>query len=174
MMAWLDSELETRATVEVSEHLDTCEACRRRFDAEERLERGMAEMLRDERAPDEEWKRLTAALGDSHASRWRWVAVAASLLLALTVALRLTPHPNGLLAEMARSHRAVVAGEATLDIYTSEGERLRSFLSERRLDALAPELPGMVGHHAMELVGVREEHLLGQRGVSVALRPRCS
>ena len=170
MMAWLDSELDTRATVEVSGHLETCAPCRRRFDAEERLERGAAALLRDdEPMPAEVWQRLQASLGRRGAPPWRWMAAAASLLLALTVALQLTPQSHELLSEMARSHRALVSGRVGLDLVTDESGPLHEWLAERRLAGLAAALPGQVGHHAVALRGAREERLLGQGGVSVAL-----
>ena len=170
MMAWLDSELDTRATVEVSGHLETCGPCRTRFEAEERLEQGVAERLRDERMPADVWARVGAVPGRRRASSWRWVAAASSLLLVLTLALKLTPHPNELMAEMAARHRAMVAGRAGLDLVTGEGEPLRAWLAARRLEGLAPGLPGLVDHHDMQLLGAREERLLGQGGVAVALR----
>lgn len=170
MMAWLDSELDTRATVEVSTHLESCRPCRRLFDAEERLERGLGLLLRDEPMPADVRDRLAAAVGARRPWPWRWLAAAAALLLALTLALQLTPRDNALLAEMAATHQALVSGRAHLDLHTAEGEPLRAWLAERRLAGLTPALPGRVGHHAVDLLGAREERLAGQGGVSVAVR----
>ena len=48
LMAYLDSELDTRTTVELEEHLEACPSCRRRFEAEGRVERALTEPLRTE------------------------------------------------------------------------------------------------------------------------------
>lgn len=170
LMTYLDSELDARSTGEVSEHLDGCPECRQRFAAEERLERGMADALGGGAMPADEWESLEASLRRPAVPWWRWAAAAAALVAALALLLQTEPLQEGLLHEMMRAHRAVAAGDVALDLRTAERDAVDAFLDERSLAALADGLPGTVDGHPLELVGVREERLLGQPAVAVHLR----
>jgi len=71
LMTYLDSELDVRSSLEVGEHLERCDACRARFEAEARLERLVARHLGVEAMPEDVWRRLRdgagAAASRSHA-----------------------------------------------------------------------------------------------------------
>ncbi len=175
MMVYLDSELETHVTDAVSEHLDGCDVCRERFDAEDRLERRTGALLREATMPEEEWESLLDSLGRPVTPWWRWAAAAAVLVAALSLLLKSEPHQDGLLHEMMRAHRALAMGDeradvSAADIVGPEREAIDAFLEQRSLGVLAAAIPSTIEGHPIELVGAREERLLGQPAASVQLR----
>lgn len=89
---YLDSELDPATTFSIGEHLAGCEACRRRFEAELRVDQKIARALQAEGVTDETWARVVRPLRQSPAAPIRRamlvaVSLAASLLLLLAAGL---------------------------------------------------------------------------------------
>lgn len=85
---YLDSELDSTKTFEVSEHLRNCPACRARFEREERVDELMKRSLRATRMPEDMWSDLTRRVRRSPQrvrSVWaRPLAIAASIVMLIT------------------------------------------------------------------------------------------
>lgn len=83
---YLDSELETAKTFEITEHLRTCEGCRRRFDAERQVDDMMRDRLGRESMPPPLWSQLRREVNRAHMlQKLRpigFVALAACLVIA--------------------------------------------------------------------------------------------
>jgi hypothetical protein len=109
--AYLDSELDTETTARVNDHLDRCEPCEKRFRAERRLEKLLAERIGEVPAGAEE--RFGRILGRAVRPRRRRLlaigAVAATFLAAGLSAL--LPRPEPTLVDLARrDHTQAVTG----------------------------------------------------------------
>lgn len=87
---YLDSELDPTKTFEVSQHLESCEQCRDRFEKEGRADELMAAMLRREE-PFVNWAALERAISTPRRRiavlRPRWVLAAAACVAFLLISL---------------------------------------------------------------------------------------
>ena len=92
---YLDSELGQTKTYEISEHLQQCEACARRFEAEGRVDEMIRDRIEPERMPDELWTSLRDIPERSQRTRWHaWgsrLAMAAVLAVTFVGVMRLWP-----------------------------------------------------------------------------------
>lgn len=100
--AYLDSELDATGAAEFERHLGTCADCRQHLAAEEQLRESLKQAQLYERAPqalrDKIWDALPQSASSTQRLRkdssssgvagyWRWLAVAATLLLALAIGI---------------------------------------------------------------------------------------
>jgi mycothiol system anti-sigma-R factor len=104
--AYLDSELDATGAAEFERHLETCANCREHLAAEEQLRDSLKRAQLYERAPqalrDNIWAALpksapssslksiredSSSFSGTTAGYWRWLAVAATLLLALSIGI---------------------------------------------------------------------------------------
>lgn len=147
---YLDSELGTETSYEISRHLESCPACRARADAEGRMEEAFREAL--SKAPQgtsEAWDRAAhRALG--RRDRRSWIAAAAGLLLILGAgAYLLGAGEIDLAAAMDHSHRKYLAGGLAPAIETSDPSALvayfRGKLPVRTTLGLPPEDVSLLG-----------------------------
>lgn len=87
MSPYLDSELGSTKTFEVSEHLRTCPECTARFEAERSADQAMRAQLSNDTMPAELWSKVTASVSTSSWIRalrsQRYWAMAACLVLAV-------------------------------------------------------------------------------------------
>ncbi len=85
---YLDSELDQTKTFEVSQHLQNCTSCTRRFEAERRADKLMVDSLTRESMPDHVWAHLCDTVAQpSWMQRFiapRNLAIAACLALVIT------------------------------------------------------------------------------------------
>lgn len=61
---FIDSELDAKTNLEISEHLSSCDNCKRRFAQEERIEKSLVSALKEDKAPKslEIWERVISSL----------------------------------------------------------------------------------------------------------------
>jgi len=109
--AYLDGELDGARSAEFNQHLRTCAICAAALREEEKLRRAIEESRLYSRAPAGLKLRIEESLPGSRAKRnvglgwWRWLAVAAAILLAAT----LTWRQLGLTEKRSHSEVAVAA-----------------------------------------------------------------
>jgi len=177
LMTYLDSELDVRSSLEVGEHLERCDACRARFEAEARLERLVARHLGVEAMPEDVWRRLCDGAGAPAPRARRGVLAWASLAVAaaaaaLVIARAWSPGDEARLPPDLVD-RLVAAGERTrservvLDIESSELGALRPYL-EPFLDLPLPA-SGVYDGHPVQLVGALRTEIDGQAVVDVSV-----
>ncbi|MCI0339769.1 MAG: anti-sigma factor [Planctomycetales bacterium] len=185
LSAYLDSELETAKSLEVTSHLEACPPCRDRVCAETRLERGIREKLGCEPVCDKFWSRLEGSLGRAP---WRarvvrvgtFVAsVAAAVALTATI-LGTYPRTAGaedLAGAALREVSEVVpvgnfepapgreCHRCPIEMWKSAASRVGRPVRGPRPDEVAPQ-------HRLEAVGIVSAHL-GSREVPVAVYRCC-
>ena len=61
---FIDSELDSKTNLEISEHLSSCDNCKRRFAQEERIEKSLVSVLKEDNDPKsgEIWERVISSL----------------------------------------------------------------------------------------------------------------
>src|SRR4030066_335834 len=98
---FIDSELDTKTSFEITEHLSSCEACDKRFKQEEQIEKTIVSVLKESKEPEAEdvWGRVLfrfnnhAGLkkslrpGSRFYKRYVFPATAAMLIAAITFIL---------------------------------------------------------------------------------------
>ena len=67
---YLDSELGQTKTYEISEHLQQCEACAKRFEGEGRVDEMIRDRIEPERMPDEVWASLRGIPDSPQRTGW--------------------------------------------------------------------------------------------------------
>lgn len=157
---YLDSELGSTKTFEVSEHLRQCPRCAERFESERFVDETMRTRLEKDAMPAEIWSRIAREVAaPAWFRRWRsgagW-ALAACVALVFIGALTLTRGPGAPAEPWIVHHFAEAApGDRPYVPAAAEVDTARRVLREEyglRL-ATTPE-EGAVGHHRMELVSV--------------------
>ena len=87
--AYLDSELDAAGMATFERHLETCADCAAALEAEEGLRRSLQQAELYERAPESLRRKVriatapTPARASAHPGAWRWLAVAAALIIAI-------------------------------------------------------------------------------------------
>jgi mycothiol system anti-sigma-R factor len=87
--AYLDGELDAAGMATFERHLETCADCAASLDAEEGLRRSLQQAELYERAPESLRRKVriatapTPARASAHPGAWRWLAVAAALIIAI-------------------------------------------------------------------------------------------
>ena len=177
LMAWIDSELDTRTTVEIEQHLSACAPCRLRAEAERRVEEALAAALAGdgERCPPAVWQRIVDRLAGEPAlrparPRWRRAAVLVPLALAAGLALavgldRLRPAPPAvpLAQELAARHAEAAAGRLAP---VASGAALDGWLAERGLADWRHPQDGPVDGHPLAVVGAALTQVDGTTAVA--------
>ena len=93
--AYLDGELDAPGMAAFEQHLTTCPDCASALDAEETLRRSLQQAELYQRAPESLRKRVRVATSapparsSAYPGAWRWLAVAAALIIALMWGSRL-------------------------------------------------------------------------------------
>ena len=54
---FIDSELDSKASFEIAEHLSSCEDCNKRFKQEEHIEKTLVSVLKDSKDPGKQKRR---------------------------------------------------------------------------------------------------------------------
>jgi anti-sigma factor (TIGR02949 family) len=87
--AYLDGELDAAGMATFERHLETCADCAAALNAEEGLRRSLQQAELYERAPESLHRKVriatapTPARASAHPGAWRWLAVAAALIIAI-------------------------------------------------------------------------------------------
>ncbi len=184
LSAYLDSELETAKSLEVTSHLEACIPCRDRVCAETRLERGIREKLGCEPVCDKFWSRVEGSLGRTP---WRArvvrigtfaASVAAAIALAVTI-LGTYPRTAGAEDLAGAALRAAIEVVPVGSFDPAPGrerhqcpiEMWKSAAGKAGCAVRGPR-PDEVGPHRLEAVGVVTAHLGGAE-VPVAVYRCC-
>jgi anti-sigma factor RsiW len=141
---YLDSGLDPTTSFEIARHLETCERCRERFDAERRVEKAIGEeFLRPAPGDDALWARSLARAGRRPLRRVA-AGVAAAALLAAALAVLFIPRGEGLATILRNDYRKLRDGRLPLELASSNPSDLERFFQERiGLAVRVPSLPEM-------------------------------
>jgi mycothiol system anti-sigma-R factor len=131
MHAYLDVELDPPTIWQYEQHVRTCSACARRLAEQTALQTIMKTNARYYQAPEHLRERVRASLGEPGSGRrarfpWRWVAVAACLVMVLGLGLiveRLafaTSRQDRLAQEVASAHIRSLQVEHKVDVLSSD------------------------------------------------------
>lgn len=164
---FLDSELDIRSTLEVSEHLSTCENCSRRFAQERRLEGVLASIFSQQASSTEEeeraWKGVITGIRRYEKRRTRipyyvkYLAPVGVGILAF-VLIMIFNHPRhiDLALEANHCHREYVENKLSPNIEASSEEAVLKYFSGKLDFGLS--LPRISGNE-VRLVGARSCYL---------------
>lgn len=116
--AYLDSELDTKTSIEIEQHLGNCAKCHAFFEGERRVDARIRNALQAGAKDELLWSRIEAhvtGLADAPAAKRSWwkgggFAAAASVALAITLIAWPKPSPNDLVAAVAVDHAKYLAG----------------------------------------------------------------
>lgn len=166
---YLDSELDPKTNLEIARHLEGCDGCRERFDAERRLERSIAlEIRKPEPGDDATWRRALERAGRPRVTGWRWAAgFLAAGLAAAVVWASLRPN-DGLAADLRKDYGEYKTGQWHLDVLSSDPGEIEQFFRFRM--GLAVKVPQKVGD--LVLIGGRKCSLRGVPTAFLAYRGR--
>ncbi len=186
--AYLDGELDAMRAADFERHLETCRECTATLGAAESLRSSLQRAQLYETAPiglrNELRKKLRAELKGSSAgangstiNAWRWLAVAASLLLITGVAWFAVPHFRGASSDTASSvtstevidaHiRSLQAGHLT-DVTSTDQHTVKPWF-DGKLDFIPPVHDFM--DEGFPLLGGRLD-VLGERNVAALVYGR--
>jgi anti-sigma factor RsiW len=174
--ACVDGELDTMRTLRVEEHMDTCAACRSRYDGQKALHETIQSQAQYFEAPKHLQARVQNALRDAERSRrgtpatsarrgWRYAAIAAGIafLAISTVALVMllkSPSTSELLAQqVVASHIRSLMANHLMDVASSDQHTVKPWFNGK-LD-FAPVVKDLAAE-GFPLTGGRLDYLAGR------------
>ncbi|MEE8170492.1 MAG: zf-HC2 domain-containing protein [Phycisphaerae bacterium] len=161
MSPYLDSELESDVTFEVSRHLQSCPHCARRFELEQAADALMRDRLTRETMPKEIWGRIQNELsGPRRVIRLRWFGgpalAAAVLVAALAVWESGVSGPNGSMTTPGLAARLVSLAPDDTGFTSDESAAEPVRLAAQLLLGVSVEFPPAANQsphqHVIELV----------------------
>lgn len=161
---YLDSELDPKTSFDIAQHLEKCDACRARFEAEKELESRLVDNLKKPQAGDETaWAKAIDAL--PRRRRWaRWILPAVAAGIAAGLILALIPR-HDLLDELKHDYDKLAAGQSPLDLESSDPAAVERFFGDKMGLAVRPTSPP-----SMKLMGARKCSLRGTPTAFMAYR----
>jgi anti-sigma factor RsiW len=182
MHAYLDGELQPPTMLQYEEHVRECSACSRMLAEQKELQTAMKSDALYYKAPEGLGQRLRASLRPQRVSRarrlpWTWVAVAASVVLCVSVGfllarLRLEPsHHERVAQEVVSAHiRSLQVNKVRLvDKPSSKNHEVKPWFNEK-LD-FAPPVPDLEKRDFI-LVGGRLDYLDGRPVAALVYKRR--
>lgn len=172
---YLDSELSSETTFEISQHLEDCPACRSRLHKEEELESTIRVMLQRSTAGDETaWQEASKSFAGQETSRVvparRWImrvvgVTAAALLIITSINLYFSHSELDLAAVAASEHREFLSKELNAFGVGNDLDQIqqliRQELGESYLCSLQTSLASrIVGARPCVLDRVRAVHIM--------------
>ncbi len=176
---FLDSELDSKTNLEISEHLSSCDGCSTRFAHEERLEKSLVSILKDDKDPkaDVTWERVIPRFSDQTESEedmrsgfWslgKYLVPAAAAVIGIIIMLigYNRQEPRELTVAAQKCHIEYMTNEIVPSIESiSPGEVTRYFSDKFTFPVDISAIPDIKSHH-IKLFGAKVCHL---NGVSVA------
>jgi mycothiol system anti-sigma-R factor len=182
--AYLDGELDAVRAAEFERHLETCRECTANLGAAESLRSSLQRAQLYETAPAEVRKKIRSELkisaggtSSSKVAAWRWLAVAAAILLVTGVAWFAVPHFRSMgpessssvtSAEVIDAHiRSLQAGHLT-DVASTDQHTVKPWF-DGKLDFIPPVRDYM--DEGFPLIGGRLD-VLGERNVAALVYGR--
>ena len=176
---FLDSELDSKTNFEISEHLSSCEECNTRFTQEERLEKSLVSILKEDKDPkaDETWERMISRFSHQAVSEeslrlgfWslgKYLVPAAAAVIGIIIMLIVysRQEPRELTVAAQKCHMEYMTNQIVPSIESiSPGEVTKYFSGKFTFSVDISEIPEIKSHH-IKLFGAKVCHL---NGVSVA------
>lgn len=171
MSPYLDSELETAKTFEISEHLRACNDCRRRFEAERQVDDMICDRLGREAMPPEEWSRIRREVNRSSLlRRLRGPGIVAAACLMLFATAYYSASPSG------GSNPEVFSGQWAQ--YVNESPASDDHLSDAEIEAALIKEYGLTfstsrkdtDGHPVQVIGARHVRFGSQPGFELRLK----
>ncbi|MFQ5962729.1 MAG: anti-sigma factor family protein [Candidatus Scalinduaceae bacterium] len=172
---FLDSELDSKTNLEITEHLSSCEDCSKRFAQEERIEKSFVSVLKEDKDPkaEEIWERTISSFGHQVESRgerrlgsWfyiRYVVTATVAILAIIITLIMysKQESNDLTAAVHKCHMEYITNKTIPSIESvSPGEVAKYFSGKFTFPVVLSEIPDIKSHH-IRLFGGKVCHING-------------
>jgi mycothiol system anti-sigma-R factor len=161
--SYLDDELDASLAAQMREHLASCSSCAAAHAGQLELRAGIREQAPYYRAPDGLRDRITVALRQADrpaAGPWRWLALAASLLLAVSLAWNVAQfraHDAG--ETILASHIRSLMANHLLDVPSSDQHTVKPWFNGK-LD-FSPDVKDFAGQ-GFPLLGGRLDYLDGR------------
>jgi anti-sigma factor RsiW len=165
---YLDSELDPKTSFEISGHLEHCESCHGRFEAERRIEYAMSAELKKSQPRDEEiWNRAKARVLKPRGKGWLWAIFLVAIVAGATALVAIGPRVQvGLAQEIRAAYLALEAGRVKLDVVASDPKDIEAFCHDRL--GMALRVPGKI--ESFELEGARQTSLRGATTATLSYR----
>lgn len=186
--AYLDSELDTKTSIEIEQHLGNCAKCHAFFEGERRVDARIHAALQSGEKDELLWSRIEAQVAGVTAApiakRSWWMAgayaIAASIALAITLLAWPKPSGNNLVAAVAVDHAKYLAGNMPsqfMDEPAPEALKLTHGRLDREAFSILPSATAFKpeGKRLCKLNGVPVAWMMGKSGgmpVSVIVMKR--
>jgi anti-sigma factor RsiW len=176
---FLDSELDSKTNLEISEHLSSCEECNTRFAQEERLEKSLVSILKEDKDPkvEETWEgvisRFSHQVELEEGTRlgfrplWKYLVPAAAAVIGIIIMLIVYSREESreLIVAAQKCHIEYMTNKIVPTIESiSPGEVSGYFSDKFTFPVTVSEIQDIKSHH-IKLFGGKVCHL---NGVSVA------
>ncbi len=165
----LDGELSAGESAEIQEHIENCASCGDRYERLEQLQSDIRKQVTRHRPPAHLQQSIQAALRKATAGepaarplRWNWMAVAASVLLIVSMAgniasLRSHDSARDILAqEVLSNHLRSLMGAHLLDVPSSDQHTVKPWFNGKL--NFSPDVKDFASQ-GFRLVGGRMEYL---------------
>ena len=176
---FLDSELDSKTNLEISEHLSSCEECNTRFAQEEMLEKSLVSILKEDKDPKAEktWEGSISRFSHQveleegtllgFQSLWRYLVPVAAAMVGIIIIMIVYSRqdPNALTAAAQKCHIEYMTDKTVPSLESMSPGEISGYLSGKfTFPVTVSEIPDIKSHH-IKLFGGKVCHL---NGVSVA------
>ena len=176
--AYLDDELDAALSAEVRQHLSTCLACAEAHTAQVALRDLVREHALHYRAPDALRDRVRATLRHANrppASPWRWIGIAAAILLAASLAWNFAlfrsraSFADRIAQDVLSSHVRSLIGSHLLDVPSTDQHTVKPWFNGK-LD-FSPDVKDLAAQ-GFPLIGGRVDYLGGHPVAALVFQRR--
>lgn len=170
---FIDSELDSKTNLEISEHLSSCEDCSKRFAQEERIEKSLVSALKGEKdlKAEEVWESAISRFGhhiESQGERrlvcWilkKCVAPATALIIAITLIMHSKQETNELTVAVQKCHMEYMTNKIVPTIESVSTDEVAEYFSGKfTFPVSISQIPDIKSHH-VKLFGGKVCHLNG-------------
>jgi anti-sigma factor RsiW len=171
MEAALDGELDANQQFQFREHLDNCASCGPVFEDLKQLQERVRSEALYYRAPDALRNRVRTSIGKDSAIRqraepwWKWVAIAASILLVLSAGTNLLlskrdiPESRLIAQEVMSEHVRSMLTNRQVDVVSSDRHTVKPWFGDK-LD-FSPDVKDLAAQ-GFPLIGGRLDYINGR------------